>query len=196
MRWRATWGKARERVPLAGHFVPCANQDRQMASELATEAVARGGRPCQRSRPGCSHGCLLAQHTDSVPVSPEEFLNALREAVPRWGGAEWIADRVDGDDIVVLYRQRLRARDEPEGLVEGARMNFADFSAVILGPGDHPLHSVLGEAALEIVEPHGLGRVLPVDWANGLTEHPEEVRWYGDALSFPTADPVPDATKH
>jgi hypothetical protein len=135
------------------------------------------------------------QHTDLVPVSPEEFLDALREAVPRWGDAEWIAGRVDGDDVVVLYRQRLRNRDEPAGLVEGARMNFADFSAGILGPGDHPLDSVLGEAVLEIVEPHGVGQAMPVAWANGLTEHPEDVRWFGDALTFPTADSLPDSPK-
>lgn len=111
-----------------------------------------------------------------MPVTPEQFLDALREAVPRWGGAKWLAARVDGEYIVVLYEQL--------GPLQGARMNFNDFATAVLGPGDHPLESVLGEAVLEIVEPHELGPTLPVTWAEGLTDRPQDVYWQGDALDY------------
>lgn len=116
--------------------------------------------------------------------SPQEFLDALRSAVSRWGGAEWLAGRVDGDAIVVLFRQDVRRSSAiVSGPVQGTRLQFEEFANAILGPGPHDLEDVLGEATLEIVEPHEPGEQLQVSWADGLCADPGAVLWRPDAMA-------------
>jgi hypothetical protein len=63
-------------------------------------------------------------------------------------------------------------------------MNFDDFASVVAGPGVYHLNDVLGEAVLEIVEPHEPGPTLPIPRAEGLTDHPEDIYWTGNALDY------------
>ena len=120
--------------------------------------------------------------TERPPVTAEGFRDALRAGVLRWGGAEWVADRVDGDAVIVLFRQPLRQGPElVPGPLEGTRLVFDEFAAVVLGPGRHAIADVLGEAVLEIVEPAGFGVRLDVPWADGLCDDPGSVLWGPDA---------------
>lgn len=120
--------------------------------------------------------------------SPQEFLDALQAAVARSGEAEWLAGRVDGEAIVVLFRQPERQGSTVvAGPIEGARLQFERFAHEILGPGSHGLEDVLVEAKLEIIEPHELGQRLQVPWADGLCGDPAAVLWRPDAVEAATA---------
>ena len=118
--------------------------------------------------------------------SAQDFLEQLRDSVQSWGDVEWLADRVDGDAIVVLHRWWRTDRDDRDYPVEGVRLVFDDFARCILGPGEHRIRDILGEATLEIVEPHELGQHLAVPWADGMTARPTEVLWHGDAVAYAT----------
>lgn len=123
-----------------------------------------------------------------VTSSPREFLDALHASVRRSGRAKWLAGRVDGDSIVVLFRQdSIRGCDVVSGSVQGTRLQFESFAQEILGPGSHRLEDVLSEATLEIIEPHEPGQRLQVPWADGLCADPVAVLWRPDAVDAAAA---------
>ena len=99
-----------------------------------------------------------------------------------------VAARVDGDAVVVVFRQDLiRGSEVLAGPIQGTRLRFTEFAEAILGPGSHGLDDVLQEAVLEIVEPHQPGVRLSVQWADGLCAEPEAVLWRPDAVAAAAA---------
>lgn len=73
----------------------------------------------------------------------------------------------DGAAIVVF-------RDQAHGPLWGLHVDLTEFSALFDPRDATSLAQVISD---EIAEPGGAGEKLDVEWAQGLVDHPESVRW-------------------
>jgi chloramphenicol 3-O phosphotransferase len=122
----------------------------------------------------------------------QEFLDRIRasfrlvEDDEAW--VEWVAGRIDGDAVVVLYRwiSHVRGRFETHP-VDARRWVLDDYGREVFSDSAASLDDLASEAILEIQEPDGPGRHFDVPWADGLVPDPAAVRWHGSAVEQATA---------
>jgi hypothetical protein len=118
----------------------------------------------------------------------QEFLDRIRASFRQveddeaW--VEWVAGRVDGDAVVVLYRWATPTRTHP---VDGRRWVLDDYGREVFSDPAASLDDLASEAILEIQEPEGPGQRLAVPWADGLVPDPAAVQWHGSAVERATA---------
>ena len=127
----------------------------------------------------------------------QEFLDRVRASFRRQDGhdeawVEWVAGRVEGDAVVVLYRwvEHVRGRFESHP-VDGRRWVLDAYGWEVFSDPAASLEDLVSEAVLEIQEPDGPGRRLDVPWADGLVPDPEDVQWHGSAIDHATAQDLP-----
>ena len=117
----------------------------------------------------------------------QEFFDRVRasfRAPDAWDDAwvEWVAGRVEGEAVTVLYRWVSR-RTGPHP-VDGRRWVLDGSGREVFNDPDRSLGDLVAEAVLEIQEPEGPGTHLDVPWADGLVPEPEAVQWHGSAVEL------------
>ncbi len=106
------------------------------------------------------------------------YTNEFIERVHAWfdrdelfgGRFEWVAGRAYREDVAILL-----FRDNRDGVIHGTRWDLTEFSALF----DPNSPADLAETVWvnEINDPSGPGELLDVDWATGLVEDTDSVRW-------------------